>query len=81
MIKFSDLVQWKEIFETLYIAAGAFHNAHDVLNNPHLNKRNFFWQVTAPDSGTHPIAGAGLTLSEAPGTLRMPPPALGEHNA
>ena len=27
------------------------------------------------------MAGAGLTLSEAPGTLRMPPPALGEHNA
>jgi len=62
------------------IAAGAVHNAHDVLTNTHLKERNFFWQVEAPDSGTHPMVGAGLELSETPGALRMPPPALGEHN-
>lgn len=69
-----------DILQKAGIAAGAVLNAHDVLKNPHLNKRKFFWQVTAPNSGTHPMAGAGMELSDTPGTLRMPPPALGEHN-
>jgi crotonobetainyl-CoA:carnitine CoA-transferase CaiB-like acyl-CoA transferase len=68
------------ILQEARVAAGACLNAQDVLNDPHLNERDCFWLVTSPDTGTYPLIGPVVKLSETPATLRLPPPALGEHN-
>jgi len=62
------------------VPAGACINGQDILQNPHLNERGYFWSVTCPDTGVYPQVGPAVKMSETPATLRLPPPALGEHN-
>ena len=69
-----------EILQKAGVAAGACLNAKEVLSNPHLEERECFWDVTSPDTGTFPLIGPIIKLSETPATLRLSPPALGEHN-
>jgi len=69
-----------EILQQAGVPAGAFHNGKNILNNPHLRARDYFWNVACPDSGTYPQVGANMRFSETPATLRLSPPSLGEHN-
>ena len=69
-----------KILQGAGIAAGACFNAREVLNNPQLKERECFWDITSPDTGTYPLIGPIIKLSETPATLRLSPPALGEHN-
>jgi len=62
------------------VAAGIAFNSKEILSNPHLQKRDYFWQVTTPGTGTYPFVGPVIKLSKISAKLRMPPPALGEHN-
>jgi len=69
-----------KILQGAGIPAGACLNAREVLDNQHLKERECFCNVTSPDTGTYPLIGPIIKMSETPATLRMPPPALGEHN-
>ena len=76
----NDAHEAMQLLQEAGIPAGACNNASDIQEEPHLNARNFFWSVTAPDTGTYPLVGPIIKLSETPATLRLSPPALGEHN-
>jgi formyl-CoA transferase len=52
----------------------------EVLNDPHLKERNFFFEMPHPDAGTRRYAGVPMKLSRTPATFRLPAPCLGEHN-
>jgi crotonobetainyl-CoA:carnitine CoA-transferase CaiB-like acyl-CoA transferase len=69
-----------EILQAAGVGAGACLNSQEILNDHHLKERDFFWLVTSPDTGTYPLVGPIMKLSETPATLRLPPPTLGEHN-
>jgi crotonobetainyl-CoA:carnitine CoA-transferase CaiB-like acyl-CoA transferase len=53
----------------------------DLLNSEHLKARGFFVELTHPVAGTFKYPGAPLKYSATPWHIRMPAPALGQHNA
>jgi crotonobetainyl-CoA:carnitine CoA-transferase CaiB-like acyl-CoA transferase len=80
----------RDRFETVRLLQGAgvpcgpVLNARDLLEDPHLKSRGFFWKtsvVEAPELGEVPIVGPLWKFSRTPGMFRSPAPRLGEHNA
>lgn len=55
-------------------------DAKELLEDPHLNARDFFPVITHPDAGTYPFPGLPIRLSATPASYRRPAPGLGEHN-
>jgi benzylsuccinate CoA-transferase BbsF subunit/naphthyl-2-methylsuccinate CoA transferase subunit len=52
-----------------------------ITDNPQLQARSFFEEITHPDAGTHGYAGIPWKMSRTPGRVRLPPPGLGQHTA
>ena len=52
----------------------------DLVNSKHLKARGFFVEVTHPEAGKLTQAGAPYKLSKTPWEIRLPAPALGQHN-
>ena len=55
---------------------GASHAA-----DPHNRNREMFAEMNHPTEGTIKQLGIPIKLSDTPGTIRTPPPALGQHTA
>ncbi len=62
------------------VPAGAVLDAKELVEEPHLNARGLFEEVTHPEVGTHPYIGMYARFSKTPGSIRTPAPCLGEHN-
>jgi len=62
------------------VAAGAVLDDRDAYNDPHLQAREFFQDLTHPDVGTHSYPGLMWKASKTPNRIRTPPVRLGEHN-
>lgn len=72
----------EEVMETLQacgIGAGVVQNAEDLLNDPQLKHRGYFWWMEHRDLGAFPHLGQAFKLSGTPARARMPSPRLGEH--
>jgi crotonobetainyl-CoA:carnitine CoA-transferase CaiB-like acyl-CoA transferase len=52
----------------------------DLLNSEHLKARGFFVEIAHPVAGTHKYPGAPIKYGATPWQIRMPAPALGQHN-
>ncbi|MGH7814203.1 MAG: CaiB/BaiF CoA transferase family protein [Candidatus Binataceae bacterium] len=52
----------------------------DLLNSEHLKARGFFAEIAQPAAGTHQYPGAPVKYARTPWEIRMPAPALGQHN-
>ncbi|HEV3114416.1 MAG TPA: CoA transferase [Candidatus Binataceae bacterium] len=52
----------------------------DLLNSDHLKARGFFVEIAHPVAGTHKYPGAPIKYGATPWQIRMPAPALGQHN-
>lgn len=61
------------------IALGPVNNARDILENEHLEERNFFTSITTIDGKNVVGPGAPFRLSESPWTISKSAPRLGEH--
>jgi len=68
------------ILQKAGIPAGAFLNGKEILQNTHLRERGYFWSVDCPDTGEYEQVGPLIHMSLTPAGLRLPPPALGQHN-
>jgi crotonobetainyl-CoA:carnitine CoA-transferase CaiB-like acyl-CoA transferase len=53
----------------------------DTYDDPHLQARGYFQEVTHPDAGKHLLSGPMWKLSSEPDPLHRPAPCLGEHNS
>ncbi len=65
------------------IAAGPVQNVRDLLLNPHLEARDFWWLVAhhpRQRAGLRAFPGPAAHFSETPAELHRPAPLLGEHN-
>lgn len=62
------------------VPAGAVVNAPELLSDPHLNERGFFWEIEHPEAGRHRYCAFPIKLSETPARPIRPAPCLGEHN-
>ena len=63
------------------VPAGAVWNAEELLADPQLNERGFFWEIDHPEVGVRKYCGSPLHLSDVPQWPHNPAPCLGEHNA
>ncbi|MFH1650603.1 MAG: CoA transferase [Chloroflexota bacterium] len=61
------------------IAAGVVENARDLVEDPQLAHRNYFWKMPHPEMGDFAHMGEAATLSRTPPQPRMPSPGMGEH--
>ena len=62
------------------VPAGVVVNAEQLVNEPHLNARGFFWDVDHPEAGLRRYAGQPVRMSATPARLHRPAPCLGQHN-
>ena len=62
------------------VPAGLIYRAPDMLTDPHFQARNAIVNVEHPDFGELKMQNVAPRLSESPGSIRSPSPAMGEHN-
>jgi crotonobetainyl-CoA:carnitine CoA-transferase CaiB-like acyl-CoA transferase len=62
------------------VPAGAVWNAEELVSDPQLNAREFFWEIDHPEVGPNKYCGLPLRLSDVPEWPRRPAPCLGQHN-
>ena len=62
------------------VPAGQIYRAPDMLDDPHFKARDAIVSVPHPDFGELRMQNVAPKLSETPGSIRTPSPALGEHN-
>jgi benzylsuccinate CoA-transferase BbsF subunit len=61
------------------IAAGIVSTTEQLLNDPQLEYRQYFWYLEHPELGNYPHLGEAFHLSRTSPEGRMPSPILGEH--
>ena len=62
------------------VPAGLIYRAPDMLEDPHFKAREAIVSVPHPDFGELRMQNVAPKLSETPGAVRSPSPALGQHN-
>ena len=63
------------------VPAGAVLDAREILEDPHLNQRDYFAEITEPDVGTFRYPGRPIRMSGPSATdWKRPSPRLGEHS-
>ena len=63
------------------VKAGMVQSAPDLLNDPQMQHRNFWWFQDHPEAGPHHVIGEGAILSKTPAEQYMNSPCLGEHTS
>ena len=69
-----------EKLQTVGIPSAPVLKAAEVLENPQLQARGFFDEVTHPLTGTYRHAGTPWRLTHTPRKQRDPSPTLGQHS-
>jgi crotonobetainyl-CoA:carnitine CoA-transferase CaiB-like acyl-CoA transferase len=72
--------QAMDLLQSHGVPCGALFNGWELLENQHLNDRNFFVEIPHPEAGVHKYAGTPIRLSATPAQFNLPAPLLGEHN-
>jgi crotonobetainyl-CoA:carnitine CoA-transferase CaiB-like acyl-CoA transferase len=68
------------LFETEGLTAAPVYDIADIMEDPHFKARRTFVELPDPQLGTVTMSAPTPRLSETPGTIRWPGPALGAHN-
>jgi crotonobetainyl-CoA:carnitine CoA-transferase CaiB-like acyl-CoA transferase len=63
------------------VPCGSVRDVAEVLQDPQLQARGMIQQVEHAIAGAMRVTGVPIKLSQTPGSVRTPPPALGEHTA
>src|SRR5205085_10426147 len=61
------------------ICAAPVQDFEEVVHDPQANHNGLFIDVDHPEAGTLKLVGHPANLSATPGTVRYPPPRVGEH--
>jgi crotonobetainyl-CoA:carnitine CoA-transferase CaiB-like acyl-CoA transferase len=69
--------EWVRLLHTQDVCAGPVLAIDEVVRDPHLRARGLFQEVTHPVLGPIPQVAFPAKLSESPGRMETPPPALG----
>lgn len=71
--------EWTGRFHAASVPCGAVRNVGEVLGDPHLAAREMVATLQHPTAGTTRVMGTPIKLSGTPGSVRTPPPTLGQH--
>ena len=70
---------WTGRFHAASVPCGSVRDVAEVLADPQLHAREMVGILDHPTVGPTRVMGTPIKLSETPGTLRTPPPTLGQH--
>jgi crotonobetainyl-CoA:carnitine CoA-transferase CaiB-like acyl-CoA transferase len=73
--------EWRGRFQRHDVPHGAVNDLAGLLADPYLRDSGFFVPVEHPSEGPTVTMAIPTRFSATPGTLCLPPPLLGEHNA
>ena len=75
-----DVMSW---LQEAGVPAGAVLTTEDLVNDPHLVERGYFWEYgsTMGDGPTSSYVGGGVKYEGSPTEATIRPPAFGEHNS
>jgi len=71
--------QWIEILDSYKLWSGPIYKYSDLEHDPHVQMTDMITSVQHPTIGKLRMPNIPLRLSETPGSIRKPPPLLGEH--
>jgi crotonobetainyl-CoA:carnitine CoA-transferase CaiB-like acyl-CoA transferase len=71
--------EWIDDLLELGIPAGPINTIPQMLHDPHVQARHLINEVTLANGEGLPLVGPPMQFSATPATVRLPPPALGEH--
>jgi formyl-CoA transferase len=69
-----------DLMDQFGVPAGLIYRAPDMLEDPHFKARDAIVSVPHPDFGELRMQNVAPKLSETPGSIRSPSPAMGQHN-
>lgn len=72
-----------EVMETLQkagVASGPSFNLKELVTDPHLNERGYFFEQDHPEAGRKVVSGLPWRMSQHPDLEYKPAPLLGQHN-
>ncbi len=78
--KGQDAYQVMHTLQRAGVPAGVVVNAEELVNEPQLQARDFFWEIDHPEAGRLRYAGQPVRMSETPPQCYRPAPCLGQHN-
>jgi len=71
--------EWLALLDEAGIPAGSVRNLHEVLTDAQIAARDMVHRLQHSVAGPVQVLGVPVKLSEQAGSVRTPPPALGEH--
>ena len=72
--------EWRERLDRFDVPNGGVNDLAGLVADPYLNETGFFRRYEHPTEGTLVTTAIPTMFSDTPGSLRLPPPRLGEHN-
>ena len=74
-----SVAEWLTLLEQAGVPAGPVYNMEQVYSDPQVQAREMVIDVDHPIAGLTKSIGLPVKLSETPGQIRRPAPALGQH--
>jgi formyl-CoA transferase len=74
-----DSDDWLSEFRKVGIPCGRVNTMDRVFNHPQIKPRNMVVEVKHPTADKIKLVGIPVKYSETPGSIRLPPPLLGQH--
>jgi crotonobetainyl-CoA:carnitine CoA-transferase CaiB-like acyl-CoA transferase len=71
--------QWRTRLDQFDVPNGVVNDLEGLLADPYLRDTGFFQPVPHPSEGSTVTTAIPVAFSGSPGSLRLPPPRLGEH--
>jgi len=71
--------EWQERLDAADVPNGRLRRLEDMLADPYLTETGFFHRFVHPSEGPMVTTSIPVRFSHAPGSVRLPPPRLGEH--
>jgi formyl-CoA transferase/CoA:oxalate CoA-transferase len=71
--------EWVAALKAAGVPCGSVRDVAEVLEDPHLEARRMIETVEHMSAGAVRVLGLPIKLSDTPGGVRTPPPALGQH--
>ena len=71
--------EWTERFRAAGVPCGAVRDVGEVLADPQIAARDMVATLEHPTAGATRVIGTPIKLSDTPGSVRTPPPTLGQH--
>jgi len=72
---------WLQVLGRAGVPCGPIATVDEIVRDPQVRAREMVVEIDHPSAGRIPVPGLPIKCSQTPGSIRRPPPRLGEHTA